>query len=460
MTGRVIYAKRNIYRKSILLPITKGMMKKNVKWLRGEIDLWHNEGLISAGQAQNIKRRYPLPDQGYAWGRIIFFSIGAILFGLGVILLFAYNWEKMHKFVKLAVIVLALLAAHGAGFILREHTERYRTAGEGLHLAGTMFFGAGIWLVAQIYHINEHYPNAFLIWGLGSLALAWALPSISHAMLAAILLMMWNSFEAFDFKNPHQISPFMIVSGLLPLAWIYRSRVLLAAVIITYMLMLAFSVAAVGGDLAFLSVFFSGCILLALGTLARRKGDFSASGPIFSFSGYLVYLITLFVLSFFHRGSSLFTVEFGNLQAGIYFFAFAATAVGLSIWSYRPAVQPKINDRTNFHILHYGVLATLFVVLLNSLGILGLKGWAGAAFFNLVFLFHGIILIASGCKELDLKSTTLGCLMLALISLARYSDLFVSLIARSAVFLIMGASLFAVGFYYSRSKKQLQEKAK
>ena len=40
-------------------------------------------------------------------------------------------------------------------------------------MLGTLFFGAGIWLVAQIYHIDEHFPNGFLIWGLGALALAW-----------------------------------------------------------------------------------------------------------------------------------------------------------------------------------------------------------------------------------------------------------------------------------------------
>jgi uncharacterized membrane protein len=49
----------------------------------------------------------------------------------------------------------------------------------GLHLLGTMMFGAGIWLIAQIYHIDEHYPNALLIWSLGALGLAWALPSLS-----------------------------------------------------------------------------------------------------------------------------------------------------------------------------------------------------------------------------------------------------------------------------------------
>ena len=104
------------------------------------------------------------------------------------------------------------------------------------------------------------------------------------------------------------------------------------------------------------------------------------------------------------------------------------------------------------------MLITLLLVVLNTLGVLGLKGWAGAAVFNIIFLFHSIMLIVTGCKKLDLKSTTAGCLLVAFISMARYTDLFVSLLARSSVFLLLGAALFAVGLYYSRTKKQLQEK--
>jgi uncharacterized membrane protein len=136
-------------------------MKKHIKWLRDEIALWVNEGIIGPDQGTALKRRYPAPAEDTAWGRIIFFSIGAILFGLGVILIFAYNWEKMHKFVKLAVIFAALIGAHGAGYWLKRTQSQYQTAGEGLHLLGTMLFGAGIWLIAQIYHIEEHYPTAF-----------------------------------------------------------------------------------------------------------------------------------------------------------------------------------------------------------------------------------------------------------------------------------------------------------
>jgi len=208
-------------------------MKKHIKWLLNEIDLWVKEDVIQPEQGVALKNRYPAPAEGTAWGRIIFFSIGAILFGLGVILIFAYNWEKMHKFVKLAVIFSALIGAHATGCWLKRPESKYRAAGEGLHLLGTMLFGAGIWLIAQIYHIAEHYPNAFLIWGIGALALAWSLPSIPQALAAAILFVLWNCAEAFDFKDPHLVSPFLILGGIMPLAWLRRSRVLIFLFICT-----------------------------------------------------------------------------------------------------------------------------------------------------------------------------------------------------------------------------------
>jgi hypothetical protein len=165
----------------------------------------------------------------------------------------------------------------------------------------------------------------------------------------------------------------------------------------------------------------------------------------------------LFALSFFHRGQGLFTVEFDNVRASIYFFSFSAAAVGLMTWSIYLKFNQKKNEMKLFRMDHYAVLITLLIIILNTLGVLGLKGWTGAAVFNVIYLFHSIMLIVNGCKELNVKSTTVGCLLLAFISMARYTDLFGSLLARSSVFLILGTVLFAVGFYYSRTKKQLQE---
>lgn len=431
-------------------------MKKHIKWLRDEIALWVNEGIIGPDQGTALKRRYPAPAEDTAWGRIIFFSIGAILFGLGVILIFAYNWEKMHKFVKLAVIFAALIGAHGAGYWLKRTQSQYQTAGEGLHLLGTMLFGAGIWLIAQIYHIEEHYPTAFLIWGSGALALAWSLPSIAHGILAAILLVLWNCFEVFDFKDPHLISPFLILGGIMPLAWLRRSRVLTAVCLIGFLLTLFASVSTLEGDLTALVIFFNACMLIAASLVVRQRNLFPEIGPVFSFIGFFIYLGILFILSFFHRGKGTWSIQFDQFLQSLFFFSFALAAIGMWAWAIWPTPKTKGQPLKALSAEYYGVMATLSIMILNTLGLIPLRGWLGMAVFNILFLYQCVIMIITGCKTLSLKTTVTGCVLFAVIAFARYTDLFVSLLTRSLVFFIAGAALFSVGIYYSRTKKQIE----
>lgn len=433
-------------------------MKRHIRWLIDEIDQWVNAGIIAPEQGQAIKNRYPSSAEGPAWGRIIFFSIGAILFGLGVILLIAYNWQRMHKFIKLAVIFAALISAHGAAFWLRQPQSPHQTAGEGLHLLGTMLFGAGIWLIAQIYHIEEHYPTAFLIWGLGALAMAWSLPSIAQGIGATLLLVLWNCFEAFDFKDPHLISPFLIFGSIMPLAWLRRSRVLISICLIGFLVTLSTSVSMLEGDLAALVIFFCGCMLIAASIVVRQRDIFPEIGPVFSFIGFFIYFGILFILSFYHRGQGTWSVQFDQFLPSLFFFSFALAAIALWTWAIWPVSRKKSPAIRALSIETYGILATLVIMILNTLGLLPLKGWLGMAVFNFLFLYQCIMMIVIGCKNLSLKTTVTGCVLFAVIAMARYTDLFFSLLTRSLVFFIAGAALFSVGIYFSRTKKQTQAK--
>jgi hypothetical protein len=105
---------------------------------------------------------------------------------------------------------------------------------------------------------------------------------------------------------------------------------------------------------------------------------------------------------------------------------------------------------------YYGVLAAFILIFLSASGVIQLGGWVGMAVFNALFLYQSVLMIATGCKDLRLKTTATGCVLFAAITLARYTDLLVSLLARSLVFEIAGAALFSVGIYYSKSRKQIQ----
>ncbi|HEX7028082.1 MAG TPA: DUF2157 domain-containing protein, partial [Gammaproteobacteria bacterium] len=281
-------------------------MNKHHRWLLNEIAAWRGEGIIDAGQAQRLIERYG-DESSTAWGKIIFSAIGAIIFGLGIILLFAYNWEDMHRLSKLAAIFVALLAAHAGGWYLNRSHSQHRKLGESLHLLGTMLFGAGIWLIAQIYHIDEHYPNGILLWAMGALLLAWAMPSLAQAMLALLLLTLWHWFEVFDFHRTSHLAVWMIAFGILPLAWLHRSRTVLFFGIALFMSAYATAVASIelraGAVITVLFALACSYILFSRLVSATR---FPESAGAFRFAGMSVYAVLLFMLTIDDIGDDVF----------------------------------------------------------------------------------------------------------------------------------------------------------
>jgi hypothetical protein len=89
------------------------------------------EGIIDTAGAESIGRLYPQPQikTSRPWALIVFSGIGAVIVGLGVILLFAYNWHEMSKFIKLTVVFGSLALALLVGISLdgpKKYHDYYR----------------------------------------------------------------------------------------------------------------------------------------------------------------------------------------------------------------------------------------------------------------------------------------------------------------------------------------------
>ena len=92
-------------------------MGKLERHVRDKLVEWTEAGLISPEQSAGNPCPRGGGKTGNAVGILIFAGFGAVVLGLGVILLFAYNWDKMPKFAKLGIIFGAMAAAHGAGHV-------------------------------------------------------------------------------------------------------------------------------------------------------------------------------------------------------------------------------------------------------------------------------------------------------------------------------------------------------
>ena len=432
------------------LPILNDKMSKNTRWLQDQISTWLDEGLVDAGQAEALRARYPVADQDTPWGRIIVSSVGAVVFGLGIILFFAYNWADMHKFVKLSLVLGTVLAAHGTAFYLSASPDAKRGLVESLHVMGTMLFGAGIWLVAQIYHIDDHYPNAFFIWGLGALALAWAKPSIAQGLIAVLLMFLWACFEVFDFSLPNHSGPWVVLLGVLPLAWIQRSRVLLFFSLPAFMAQYAFSAGQVEDDLVLGALFYCACLYLAAGRLAPRS-SFPGSAPLFNVVGYSVYLVLVYLFTFKWVARELLDVKVNGAVEWSYFLVPLLGA--LSAWLFLLATgawqRADVIRRWESGL----ILLAMVLVLVAQLGMSREDVDIVTFVFNLVFVAHCVSMIVRGTERLSWKQVSLGCVLFSALAAARFLDLFESLLSRSLFFLALGAGLFLIGNFYSQRKK-------
>jgi uncharacterized membrane protein len=425
-------------------------MSKRNRWLQDQISVWLDEGLIDAPRAASLRLRYPTGDQQTPWGRIIVSSVGAVVFGLGIVLFFAYNWAELPKFAKLALVFTAVTAAHGTGFHLSSSDKAKRALVESLHVMGTMLFGAGIWLIAQIYHIDEHYPNAFFVWGLAALALAWAMPSVAQALMAVLLIVLWECFEVFDFSSPTYLGPWIVLFGIIPLAWLQRSRALLFVALVAFIALYALGAGRVEGDLVLAAMFYCACLYLAASRLCTRS-EFPESAPVFATVGFSVYLVLLYILTFHEATRALLGLSpEGALQ---WSYVILPLVAALSVWLILLATgawqQADAMRRWNAGLISFSMLLMCF----ELVGISREQAGFFTLMFNLGFLGHCLVMIVAGTQRLSWKQVTLGCVLFSALMFARFLDLFDSLLMRSLFFLALGAGLFLIGNFYSRRKK-------
>ena len=440
-------------------------MSKHIRWLYEQLDRWTGGGLISAEQAERIRQLYPPPRAALPWGTILFSSLGAVVIGLGVILLGAYNWQAIPKLGKLAIILGAVAGTHAAGLSLLSRPDWRRHVGEGLCVLGTMFFGAGIWLVAQVYHIDEHFPNGFLIWALGALAMAWALPSLAQGLLAAVLLTIWTCTEEWGFDTGVYWSPVLIFLGTGGLAWRLRSSLLwLVATLGTWLAILA-NTSTVSESLAAPVCLHVSVALVAAGILLRRQPRLPRGGLIWIVLGWAGSLVIVYLLGFpsivddllrWHRwhGEMYQPLEFLVYRWGPFVLALVAWgAVAVRALVAAPAERRIENYPPEIWLLPLSAGLAQMLAVLDLAG----AGWGSAGLFGLVFLAVAVMWMARGCREGALPQMLIGSLMLVALTLARYFDLFDSLAARGLAFIVVGGMLFAEGFFYRRTRRATKE---
>ena len=182
----------------------RAITSKQRAWLLDELSLWRRDAIVSEQQAQRIADLYEgageLAERGRSRAVFVLMAAAATLVGLAAMLLIGYNWQDLSRWNKLGIVLITLALTHGFGFFLR-YRRNSPALSEHVFFLGCLFYGAGIWLVAQVFHINAHYPDGIWWWAVGVLPFALALETrLLHALLVG-LLALWAGQEVLNFGH-------------------------------------------------------------------------------------------------------------------------------------------------------------------------------------------------------------------------------------------------------------------
>lgn len=374
----------------------------------------------------------------------IFGVLGSLLVGLGIILIFAHNWDNFSKTIKLVLAILPLFICQMvAGYTL--------IANKGMVLMESvvtlLFFsvGASIALVAQIYNIPGNTAGFLCTWILLCLPLVYIFKSYAIVLLQ-LIFSTWYAVEAGYFADSH--FPYMYL-------------LFIVALVPFYLKMIKHNS---GSNITYIMhQLIPASTLIVLGTFVETN--------LFSFVIYMAFLSLLYnigLLSYFKRhalwqNGYLLIGEAGIILLLIvssfkFLWEELATANLLPhyiiILLLLLTVSGIIMFRYNSKQDSYGLKWITFIFpLVYFIGLM--SPVAATIISNLLVLASGIAFIKAGIVKMEFRALNFGLLIIAVLTLCRFLDTNLSFALRGLSFVVVGIGFFAANYVVATKKRNV-----
>ena len=388
------------------------------------MERWQSRGIITPEQGREIIACYEAPGVTApgtaAHGRLVTIvaTLGSVLLGLGVILFFAANWEEMPRAGKLSLILVAIVAAYVTGYWLR-YLRGYQRVGTAVVFLACLFYGSGIHLVAQVYHVELNDPSLFLYWFLGVLPMAYLIRSQVVLVLAIGLFL-----GAMGFRLP---------------GWL--------------------EAVSAGEAVAVFGLYLTlGLTLYGLGKLQGLFEPTRIFARVYEAVGLLTTLGALYLLTFrtWYEGNAYRDEGIAGSLAGEFWLVFFL-ATALAVFLLAGTLVFRVKRGAELLELTYEAAAALLLLVAVYL-VVYLPTGNDVAFpvvFNVLLLLAIVGLVFAGYYRPQEAIINMALGLFALDVVTRYFELSWTLLDRSVVFIVAGALLLGVGFVLERGRRQV-----
>jgi uncharacterized membrane protein len=429
-----------------------GLLRLLKRDLQSETRGWVEDGIISESQAEVICHRYGIDYHSraqHSFGYYVLLALGYLFIGLAVIVLIGENWETIPRAVRMGGLIALTLACNGVGLL----AWQWHRPGLSIlwFFLGGLMYGASIMLIAQIYHIGEHFPDGIFWWAVGVLPVALLLRSNLIMALATALAYLW-----FLVESGLGFYPLMFPLFLLALAWhnlkskpsLTLFLVLMAGVAIFIEYTVAWSIGSPARfDFGAENVLVGAALLVLFQGLAEWLGQ----RPGYHLADYGVALklwtgrfaiIGLFFFSFEQPWRELLRV---NMEAPGLVIATAILFSGFALALAFRARQAEFKRSTTLTFAVLYLAALIAVMTLDDVHSTALQ-----VADNITLVVVGVLLIVQGIRDGMAHYFYLGVFTVMMTGLLRYIDLVGDYIGAAILFAVFAVILLVSARYWKK----------
>ena len=415
-------------------------------------------GVITSETAQRIQTYFDVKRQESTNRLYVVFGVlGAILIGLGIMLIIAHNWDELSRTFKTIIAFVPLLSGHIlAGYVLlRKHESTPWIESSTAFLIFAV--GACISLVSQIYHIPGSLSSFMLMWALLCLPLVYVMKS-SIASLLYIVAITYFAGETGYWAYPSIDSSlyWLLITGILPyyyLLWKHKPQ---SNFTIFHHWMMPLSIVFALGTIAdaraelmFIAYFSLFGLLYLIGeTIYFRGQKYINNGyKIIGLLGMLVLLLTL-SFDWFWQDLRRTDLQLGDILLSPEFVASVITSLLAAVLLYWNQKNRSWNEMAP--------LSPLFILFIATF-IIGIYSAVALVLINIYLLLIGVLKIKEGAKKDHLGIMNFGLLIITAQIVCRFFDMDLSFVVRGALFVLVGVTFIVVN-YWMLKKRKLDEK--
>ena len=188
--------------------------------LNRKLDRWVSAGVMDLNTAERIRafEESERSREGLRWPVLLALGLGAVLLCAGVLLFVAAHWDELSPPWRFTLVLLLTGLFPTAGALTM---NRFPALAATCYAIGTICVGAGIFLTAQIFNLQEHWPSGILLWAVGAFVGWLVLRQWPQGVLLALLVPAWLASEWQVRTEGYASSGRPIMDGLLLLSLTY-----------------------------------------------------------------------------------------------------------------------------------------------------------------------------------------------------------------------------------------------